>query len=191
MIPPRGIIGLMATPGYSADRPALLNRLRRIEGQARGLTRMVDEGRSCLDVLTQVAAVRSALDGVSLGLLDAHVRHCVAGGDPALLDERADELARTLAPRSRQRVGADRAAQVARLRDLETRVASVLRLVDEERYCIDVIEEINAAKRTLDGVALGLVDGHLRSCLSSPDASEREARAGEVMAAVGRLVKTA
>ena len=104
MIPPRGIIpGLMAaterTPrGYSADRPALLNRLRRIEGQARGLTRMVEEERYCIDVLTQIAAVRSALDGVSLGLLDAHVRHCVANGDPALLDERADELARTLAP---------------------------------------------------------------------------------------------
>ncbi|HET9938632.1 MAG TPA: metal-sensitive transcriptional regulator, partial [Gaiella sp.] len=59
-------------------------------------------------------------------------------------------------------------------------------MVDDERYCIDVVDEINAAKRTLDGVALGLVDGHVRSCLSSPDAGEREARAGELMAAVGR-----
>ena len=61
----------------------------------------------------------------------------------------------------------------------------------DERYCIDVIDEINGAKRTLDGVALGLVDGRVRSCLSSPVAREREARAGELMAAVGRLVKTA
>jgi len=96
--------GTERTPrGYSADRPALLNRLRRIEGQARGLTRMVQEERYCIDVLTQIAAVRSALDGV----------------------------------------------------------------------------------------AVALVDGHVRSCLSSPDAGEREARTGELMAAVGRLVKTA
>ena len=177
--------------GYSADRPALLNRLRRIEGQARGLTRMVEEERYCIDVLTQIAAVRSALDGVSLGLLDAHVRHCVANGDPALLDERADELARTLAPRGRMPVGSGTESLVARLRDVEAHVARVHRMVDDERNCIDVIDEINGAKRTLDGVALGLVDGHVRSCLSSADAGEREARAGELMAAVGRLVKTA
>ena len=196
MIPPRGIIGSVpeierTARGYSADRPALLNRLRRIEGQARGLTRMVEEERYCIDVLTQIAAVRSALDGVSLGLLDAHVRHCVANGDPELLDERADELARTLAPPGRARVDADATRLVARLREVEARVARVHRMVDDERYCIDVIDEINAAKRTLDGVAVGLVDGHVRSCLSSPDAGEREARAGELMAAVGRLVKTA
>ena len=196
MIPPRGIIEAVpeaerTARGYSADRPALLNRLRRIDGQARGLTRMVEEERYCIDVLTQIAAVRSALDGVSLGLLDAHVRHCVANGDPALLDERADELARTLAPRGRTRVDADVATLAARLREVEGRVARVHRMVDDERYCIDVIDEINAVKRTLDGVALGLVDGHVRSCLSSPDAGERGARAGELMAAVGRLVKTA
>jgi CsoR family transcriptional regulator, copper-sensing transcriptional repressor len=177
--------------GYSADRPAVLNRLRRIEGQARGLTRMVEEERYCIDVLTQIAAVRSALDGVSLGLLDAHVRHCVATGDPALLDERADELARTLAPRGGTPGGSGTESLVERLGDVEARVARVHRMVDDERYCIDVIEEINGAKRALDGVALGLVDGHVRLCLSSPEADEREAKAGELMAAVGRLVKTA
>ena len=76
---------------------------------------MVEEERYCIDVLTQIAAVRSALDGVSLGLLDAHVRHCVANGDPALLDERADELARTLAPRGRTPVGSGTESLVERL----------------------------------------------------------------------------
>ena len=127
--------GTERTPrGYSADRPALLNRLLRIEGQARGLTRMVQEERYCIDVLTQIAAVRSALDGVSLGLLDAHVRHCVANGDPALLDERADELARTLAPRGRARVDSGTPSLVARLGDVEARVARVRGMVDDERY---------------------------------------------------------
>ncbi len=177
-------------PGYSADRPAVLNRLRRIEGQVRGLTRMVEEERYCIDVLTQIAAVRSALDGVSLSLLDSHVRNCVANGDPAFLGERADELAGALSGRGRPRYGPDRAVLVSRLRRVEAQVARLLRMVEAERYCIDVIEEINVAKRALDGVALGLVDGHVRTCMSSPRKRDREAKAGELMAAVGRLVKT-
>ena len=179
-----------AAPGYSADRVAVLNRLRRIHGQVGGLTRMVAEERSCIDVLTQIAAVRSALDGVSLGLLDSHVRNCVAHGDPAFLDERADELAGVFAGRSRPRFGAERTLLVSRLRRVEAQVARLLGMVEEDRYCIDVIEQINVAKRTLDGVAVGLVDGHIRTCMSSPEQAEREARAGELMAVVSRLVKT-
>jgi DNA-binding FrmR family transcriptional regulator len=63
-------------------------------------------------------------------------------------------------------------------------------MVEEDRYCIDVIEQITVAKRTLDGVAVGLVDGHIRTCMSSPEPAERETRAGELMAVVSRLVKT-
>ena len=71
----------MATErGYSATKDQLLGRLARIEGQVRGVTRMVDEERYCIDVLTQISAVRAALDKVALGLLDDHVRHCVIGG---------------------------------------------------------------------------------------------------------------
>ncbi len=68
-----------ATPGYHADKDALLTRLRRIEGQVRGLQRMVDGDTYCIDVLTQVAAVTKALQGVGVQLLDEHLRHCVAG----------------------------------------------------------------------------------------------------------------
>ena len=179
-----------APPGYSADRAAVLNRLKRIQGQAGGLTRMVAEERSCIDVLTQIAAVRSALDGVSLGLIDSHVRNCVAKGDPAFVDERADELAGVFASRSRPRYGAERALLVSRLRRVEADVARLRRMVEDDRYCIDVIEQINVAKRALDGVAVGLVDGHIRTCMGSPEQAEREAQAGELMAVVGRLVKT-
>jgi DNA-binding FrmR family transcriptional regulator len=68
-----------ATRGYSATKDQLLKRLARVGGQVRGLERMVDEDRYCIDVLTQVAAVQAALDGISLGLLDGHVRHCMQG----------------------------------------------------------------------------------------------------------------
>jgi CsoR family transcriptional regulator, copper-sensing transcriptional repressor len=64
-------------PGYSSDRERLLNRLRRIEGQVRGLQRMVEEDTYCIDVLTQIASVTKALQGVGMGLLDDHIRHCV------------------------------------------------------------------------------------------------------------------
>lgn len=63
--------------GYAANKDDLRRRLRRIEGQVRGLQRMVDEDTYCIDVLVQVSAATRALQGVALGLLDDHVRHCV------------------------------------------------------------------------------------------------------------------
>jgi len=74
--------------GYSQDKDAYLKRLRRIEGQVRGLQRMVDEDKYCIDILTQISAVTSALESVALGLLEQHLSHCVAqaiaeGGDTA------------------------------------------------------------------------------------------------------------
>jgi CsoR family transcriptional regulator, copper-sensing transcriptional repressor len=63
--------------GYSMERDDYLKRLRRIEGQVRGLQRMVDEDQYCIDILTQIASVTSALQSVGLGLLDQHLRHCV------------------------------------------------------------------------------------------------------------------
>jgi DNA-binding FrmR family transcriptional regulator len=68
-----------ATPGYSDDKKAMVARLRRIEGQVRGIQRMIDDDTYCIDVLTQVAAVSKALQGVGLKLLDEHLQHCVAG----------------------------------------------------------------------------------------------------------------
>jgi DNA-binding FrmR family transcriptional regulator len=79
-----------------ADSKALHNRLRRIEGQVRGLQRMVDEDAYCIDILTQVAAVQTALEQVAVNVLDGHVRHCVAdavaGPDPDNSEAKLDEL---------------------------------------------------------------------------------------------------
>jgi len=75
-------------PGYLTRKEDHLVRLRRIEGQVRGLQRMIDEERYCVDVLTQVASVTKALQGVAMGLLDEHLRHCVA--DAVRTDEDAD-----------------------------------------------------------------------------------------------------
>lgn len=65
-------------PGYITDKRALLIRLHKIEGQVRGLERMVDADAYCIDILTQVAAATRALESVALSLLDEHLRHCVA-----------------------------------------------------------------------------------------------------------------
>lgn len=83
------------------DAEHLLNRLRRIEGQVRGLQRMVSEGRYCVDILVQVAAVKAALDAVALSLLDGHVRGCVrealaAGGGDAAVEELTQAISRFL-----------------------------------------------------------------------------------------------
>ncbi len=80
------------TRGYSATKDELSKRLRRIEGQVRGVERMVDEDRYCIDVLTQISAIQAALDKVALGLLDDHARHCVIGSEGETQEERTAEL---------------------------------------------------------------------------------------------------
>ncbi len=82
------------TRGYSATKDQLLKRLARIEGQVRGISRMVDEDRYCIDVITQINSIQAALDKVSLGLLDGHARHCLIGhgGGPTDPDEQVQEL---------------------------------------------------------------------------------------------------
>jgi CsoR family transcriptional regulator, copper-sensing transcriptional repressor len=78
--------------GYSASKDQLSKRLARIEGQVRGIGRMVDEDRYCIDVLTQIGAVQAALDKVALGLLDEHARMCVAHSEGEERLDRTDEL---------------------------------------------------------------------------------------------------
>ena len=87
----------MTTPapirGYTATKDQLQARLRRIEGQVRGIGRMVDEDRYCIDVLTQISAIQAALDKVGLGLLDGHARHCMQeGAEQGRSEEMATEM---------------------------------------------------------------------------------------------------
>jgi DNA-binding FrmR family transcriptional regulator len=90
----------MHVAGYTMTKDDYLKRLRRIEGQVRGLQRLVDEDTYCIDVLTQIAAVNSALQSVAVGLLDEHLHHCVtdavASGAPDA-GEKVDEATRAIA----------------------------------------------------------------------------------------------
>jgi DNA-binding FrmR family transcriptional regulator len=88
-------------PGYIDNKEAVQKRLRRVEGQVRGLQRMVDEDRYCIEILEQVSAATKALQAVALGLLDDHLAHCVSdavrkGGDEAVekLDEASAAIGR-------------------------------------------------------------------------------------------------
>jgi CsoR family transcriptional regulator, copper-sensing transcriptional repressor len=88
-------------PGYTMQKQQLQTRLRRIEGQVRGVARMIDQDKYCVDVVTQLAAIQAALDKVSLGLLDGHIRGCVreeiqAGGGDAKVDELLQVMDRVL-----------------------------------------------------------------------------------------------
>ena len=82
--------------GYAADKEALVRRLHRIEGQVRGIERMVEDDRYCIDVLTQIAAVKTALESTAMKILDDHVNHCVAdamaSGQPDAAAEKSREL---------------------------------------------------------------------------------------------------
>src|SRR5881227_1532548 len=78
--------------GYTATKDQLLARLARIEGQVRGIEKMVQDDRYCIDILTQISAAQAALDKVALGLLDGHAHTCVIGAEPERQDERTDEM---------------------------------------------------------------------------------------------------
>lgn len=81
------------TRGYTASKDQLQKRLRRIEGQVRGVQKMVEEDRYCIDVLTQISAIQAALDKVALGVVDEHMRHCIIGGHGGgTPEELSDEL---------------------------------------------------------------------------------------------------
>lgn len=86
--------------GYAARRDELQSRLRRVEGQVRGLQKMLDEDRYCIDVLTQISSSTRALQGVAVTLLDEHVRHCVRDAieqGPEAADEKVDEALEVIA----------------------------------------------------------------------------------------------
>ena len=84
------------THGYAQDKAALVARLHRIEGQVRGIERMLEQDRYCIDVLTQISAVTTALESLAFRILDDHVQHCVAralaAGDPEAAKEKSQEL---------------------------------------------------------------------------------------------------
>ena len=82
----------VSTRGYTATKDQLLARLRRIEGQIRGIEGMVEDDRYCIDVLTQISAAQAALDKVALGLLDGHAHTCVMGAEPGKQEERTEEM---------------------------------------------------------------------------------------------------
>ena len=90
----------MSAPGYHDDKAAILARLKRVEGQIRGLQRMVDDDTYCIDVLTQVSAATRALQSVAVELLDDHLRHCVShavqSDDPAEADRIITEATRSI-----------------------------------------------------------------------------------------------
>lgn len=78
--------------GYSATKDQLSARLKRVEGQVRGVEKMIDEDRYCIDVLTQISAIQAALDKVALGLLDQHASHCVLGAAEGDREQKTEEM---------------------------------------------------------------------------------------------------
>jgi len=87
-------------PGYAGDKENYAKRLRRIEGQVRGISRMIEEDKYCIDVLTQISAVNSALQSVALGLLEEHLGHCVmraASGGGAEVESKLAEASAAIA----------------------------------------------------------------------------------------------
>jgi len=205
--------------GYVTRKDDYLKRLRRIEGQARGIQRMVDEEKYCIDILTQISAMTKAVQMVAMGLLDEHIRHCVVGaaGGPQAetkLKEATGAIGRLI------RLGdVDRIEGIAenatteyvddpgahpgyitrkddylkRLRRIEGQARGIQRMVDEEKYCIDILTQISAMTTALQMVAMGLLEDHIGHCVVDAAAAggpEAEAKLKEATDAIARLVRS-
>src|SRR5918998_569297 len=116
MTPPADSATTTPARGYSASKDALLKRLKRVEGQVRGVQGMIEDDRYCIDVLTQISAVQAALDKVALGLLDEHARHCVIAAKPGEQDAARDRARGRAAEVVALAVGDAELAQCAHLR---------------------------------------------------------------------------
>lgn len=89
--------GCRHSDSYAEDKHKLLSRLARVEGQIRGIARMVEDDRYCVDILTQISAVNSSMQSIGLLLLQDHIRGCVVGADPEDREDRLDELNKAIA----------------------------------------------------------------------------------------------
>lgn len=108
-LPPETIAPETDTPchhsdSYAADKPRLLSRLARVEGQIRGVARMVEDDRYCVDILTQISAINSSMQSIGLLLLQDHIRGCVIDADEDIREERLEELNQAIARFTRSAV---------------------------------------------------------------------------------------
>jgi CsoR family transcriptional regulator, copper-sensing transcriptional repressor len=127
-----------ATPtyGYAADKAALIKRLHRIEGQVRGIEKMVEQDRYCVDIITQISAITTALDAVAFKILDEHVNHCVAGGlPPATRRSRARRAASCSTPCTASRAPTEPSRIAARSRHCDQHQHGGKRAMDSLSQC--------------------------------------------------------
>jgi CsoR family transcriptional regulator, copper-sensing transcriptional repressor len=189
------------------DVDRVLNRLRRIEGQVRGLQRMVEEGKDCEAVLTQLAAVKSALDRVGIHLISHRMKECMGSGPGVAGDEARLEQAFEVFLRYRQGGGEDAervfesqfgspddlpADDVQRVLGylcwIETRVRGLLLTVEEGTDCEAVLSRLASVKSALDRVGIFLISHRMKECL---DRGAADTGADPVERALGVFLKYA
>jgi DNA-binding FrmR family transcriptional regulator len=184
----------------AADRRRILNRLRRLGGQVRGLATMVTNGKSCEEVLTQVLAAKSALDRVGVYAIAYTVKCCRTSVDdpPARVVDEALRLfvdyRRTAASLGDELVapGADDPARTADLlAQLADRVSSLEALVDEDRECDEILAGVVQARVLLDQVGLNVVAHSMRTCLAPGEDASRDEVVDEALGSFIRYIGTA
>jgi len=185
----------------AADRRRILNRLRRLGGQVRGLATMVANEKSCEDVLTQVLAAKSALDRVGVHAIAYTVKRCRTSPEDSpsrVVDEAlglfvdyrrsAGQLGSALvAPGP----GGEQAATAALLARLAERVASLEILVDDDHECDEILDGIIEARALLDQVGLNVVGHSMNTCLAPGATATRDEVVDEALAVFIRYIGTA
>ena len=143
----------------------LESRINRIEGQIRGIGKMLSNKVTCDEVLNQIASVKSALNGVSKLILESHIKNCVVNDIKAGAgDEIVEELVQTLNKMIDKNSRKIKEELPEMIRKIEVQVGKIKVLIDEE-HCNDILNEISIVKGELDGVSKQILESHIKNCI--------------------------
>ncbi|SDJ80236.1 metal-sensing transcriptional repressor [Natronincola ferrireducens] len=173
----------------SKVQKSILDRLSRIEGQIRGIKKMIEKGTYCDDVINQIEASRSALSSLELILLESHFKHCVARdlqqGKKGALEEAMITIKRLtdLEPSSQTEEPV-----LDGLSEAEEAIKKIKKMIEVGTYCDDVIGQIEACRTLLRNIELVLLEGHLKRCVAGQLRDGKEEVIQEVLKTIKKLI---
>lgn len=173
-----------------AFKKKLEARINRIEGQIRGIGKMLANRVGCDDVLNQISSVKSALNGVSKLILESHIRNCVvndikAGSEEEIISELVQTLNKMI-DKTSKKVKEDLPEMIKKI---ETQVGKIKDLVEEE-HCNEVLNEISLVKGELDGVSKLVLESHIKNCIVRDIKSGNEDRViTELLYTLNKMIK--
>lgn len=173
----------------SKTQKSILDRLSRVEGQIRGIKRMIEKGTYCDDVINQIEASRSALSATELILLESHFRHCIGGELRHGKAEAMEEVLGTIKKLTDLEPSSKTQEPILdRLNRAEEEIKNIKEMIEKETYCDSVINQIEFTRSILRDTELILLESHLKHCVADQLRNGKEEVVEEVLKTIKKLI---